>query len=58
MRIVKDTEEEFILEERPVFWGLAMIFFIMSTCAWAINSVKDRDYAMAALAVLVTICIG
>ncbi|MGB3315759.1 MAG: hypothetical protein WBB85_15225 [Albidovulum sp.] len=55
---MKDTEEEFILEERPVFWGLAMIFFIMSTCAWAINSVKDRDYAMAALAVLVTICIG
>ena len=58
MRIVKNTEEQFILEERPVFWGLVMIFFIMSTCAWALNAIKDRDYAMAGLALLATIGIG
>lgn len=58
MRIVKNTEEQFILEERPVFWALIKIFFLMSTCARALNAVKDRDYAMAGFAVLATIGLG
>ncbi len=55
MRIVKDTEEQFILEERPVFWGFVLIFFAMATSAWAFNAIRDRDYAMAGFSVLATI---
>lgn len=58
MRLIENSDERFILEERPMFLGLAFIFFMLSCAGWAINALVSGDYLMAALAVVSFVAIG
>ncbi len=58
MRIIKDTDDQFVLEEKPVFLGLVFIFFLMSGAAWAVDAYKAGNHAMLALALLLIVGMG
>lgn len=58
MRILEQSENRLILEEKPWFWGLFLVLFILAFAAGGIKSVLDGDYTLTAIAMLVVAAVG
>lgn len=58
MRVLKATDDQFILEDRPLFLGLVFVFFILSCAGWMLASLFAGEFLMALLAAAVTAGLG
>lgn len=58
MRVLKATDDQFILEDRPLFLGLVLVFFILSCAGWMLASLFAGEFGMALLAAAATAGLG
>ena len=58
MRILEQSDNRLILEEKPWFWGLFFVLFILAFAAGGIKSAVEGDYGLTAMAIVVVAGVG
>ncbi|MCU9847870.1 hypothetical protein OEZ60_07605 [Defluviimonas sp. WL0024] len=55
MRILFETDDRLIIEDKPLFLGLVLVLFTLSCVGWTVNEVLAGAYLRAALAFAVSL---